>query len=154
MKNVKAHGLCAEADYPYVAGAGNASTCHPCANPAVKPNLITGGQQVGSTQQDLLAAVSKQPVSIAVEADQMAFQHYQSGVVTSSACGAKLDHAVLLVGFGEETGDAATGTTTPYLAPAKTSIGVLKLPSPSPRSFGIPARLRFSCAPTVFLRLW
>lgn len=110
---VKDHGLCSEADYPYAAGNGSATECHACASPAVKPNVITGGQQVGTNQQDLLAAVTKQPVSVAVEADKMAFQHYQSGVLTGSACGTNLDHAVLLVGFGQDEDDMMNGPT-PY----------------------------------------
>lgn len=45
----------------------------------------------------LQAAVSKMPVSVAVEADQSAFQFYEKGVV-SKKCGNKLDHGVLVVG--------------------------------------------------------
>merc|ERR1719389_863685 len=51
----------------------------------------------------LMDAVSKQPVSIAIEADQMSFQMYSGGVL-SGACGSNLDHGVLLVGYGTENG--------------------------------------------------
>merc|ERR1712134_109955 len=44
-------------------------------------------------------AVAQQPVSIAIEADQLTFQLYHSGVLTSK-CGTKLDHGVLAVGYG------------------------------------------------------
>ena len=37
----------------------------------------------------------------------MVFQHYKTGVFDSDACGTKLDHAVLVVGYGEDNG-------TPY----------------------------------------
>ena len=42
----------------------------------------------------------KGPVSVAIEADQAAFQMYTGGII-SSGCGKKLDHGVLAVGYGE-----------------------------------------------------
>jgi len=45
------------------------------------------------------AALANGPVSVAIEADQMAFQSYTSGVITSG-CGTQLDHGVLAVGYG------------------------------------------------------
>jgi C1A family cysteine protease len=47
----------------------------------------------------MMSALTKQPVSIAIEADQREFQLYKSGVFTGT-CGAKLDHGVLVVGYG------------------------------------------------------
>jgi len=52
-----------------------------------------------------MAALAKGPVSVAIEADQFAFQGYSGGVITHG-CGKKLDHGVLAVGYGgmaEET---------------------------------------------------
>ena len=37
---------------------------------------------------------------------QLLFQLYAGGVVKSSHCGTDLDHGVLVVGYGEEDGDA------------------------------------------------
>merc|ERR1711988_1880718 len=51
----------------------------------------------------LRAALAKGPVSVAIEADQFAFQMYTSGVITHG-CGKNLDHGVLAVGYGTESG--------------------------------------------------
>jgi len=51
----------------------------------------------------LQSAVAQQPVSVAIEADQSAFQFYSSGVLTSG-CGQTLDHGVLVVGYGTLNG--------------------------------------------------
>ena len=52
------------------------------------------------------AALATQPLAVGIEADKMVFQTYKSGVLDSSRCGTNLDHAVLVVGFGN---DADTG---------------------------------------------
>ena len=45
-------------------------------------------------------------LSVLVEADQAVFQQYRGGIFDSAACGTRLDHAVLVVGYGT---DQATG---------------------------------------------
>jgi C1A family cysteine protease len=48
------------------------------------------------------AALSKQPLAVAIEADKLVFQTYTSGVLSSAKCGTTLDHAVLAVGYGND----------------------------------------------------
>jgi C1A family cysteine protease len=50
-----------------------------------------------------MSALAQQPVSVAIEADQTAFQFYSNGVLTA-ACGTQLDHGVLAVGYGTLNG--------------------------------------------------
>jgi len=41
-------------------------------------------------------------VSVAIEADKAVFQMYQGGIISSTSCGTRLDHGVLVVGYGTE----------------------------------------------------
>jgi len=67
---------------------------------------ITGHTDVPSKDESALqAAVSKQPVSVAIEADKSAFQLYSGGILDNSACGTNLDHGVLVVGYGTDGKD-------------------------------------------------
>lgn len=98
------NGLCAEIDYPYVSGNGVVTPCsNTCDN--VKGSKIINFYDVKpSDDTAMMTAISKQPVSIAIEADQREFQLYKSGVFTGT-CGTKLDHGVLVVGYGSENGN-------------------------------------------------
>ena len=48
------------------------------------------------------AAVALQPNSVSIDASHMVFQTYSSGVMNSKKCGTRLDHAVLVVGYGTD----------------------------------------------------
>ena len=50
------------------------------------------------------AAIAQQPISVAIQANQMVFQLYTSGIFDNTRCGTNLDHAVALVGYGTEGG--------------------------------------------------
>jgi C1A family cysteine protease len=98
FKYVKQNTLCTEESYPYLAKNGQckASSC----TAGIPQGGITGYTDVKhDDEQALMEAVSKGPVSIAIEADHQAFQFYKGGVM-KKACGTRLDHGVLLVGYG------------------------------------------------------
>jgi C1A family cysteine protease len=93
-------GLCSENSYPYVSGTTKTDgTCQKTCS-VVKDSKVTGIVDVPpSSDEFMMTALTKQPVSIAIEADQRAFQLYKSGVFTGT-CGTKLDHGVLVTGYG------------------------------------------------------
>lgn len=102
---IQRNGLCSEEDYPYTAGKGfrgwcKRRTCTPVPN-SHKLEYI----DVDHNAMSLESAVAKQPVAVAIEADETAFQFYSGGVLDAK-CGTNLDHGVLLVGYGT---DAVTG---------------------------------------------
>jgi len=95
-------GICTEESYPYKALT---STCKAtnCTVGIAKGDVVGYKDVTVGDKEALMEAVAKGPVSVAIEADQMAFQTYKSGVLTK-ACGEKLDHGVLIVGYGTEAG--------------------------------------------------
>ena len=105
FKWIETTGLCLESDDPYTSGTGTTGTCAG-KSATCRPNVtVTAFQDVAQGDENaLLAAVTQQPVSIAIEADKSAFQMYKGGVLDNPACGTKLDHGVLLVGFGTDSG--------------------------------------------------
>jgi len=97
-------GVCSEADYPYTSGTTSQSgTCNTkCSKDAnVAPKSYTDVQK--NSDSAMMSALAQQPVSVAIEADQPAFQLYSSGVFTAD-CGTNLDHGVLAVGYGTQDG--------------------------------------------------
>ena len=104
FKYVESNALATEADYPYTSGQGKRGSCDTSklANAALKVSTYTDVTKNDASQ--LKAALDKQPVSVAIEADKMAFQMYTSGVLTGTDCGTNLDHGVLAVGYGVEDG--------------------------------------------------
>jgi C1A family cysteine protease len=92
------NGMCLESAYPYTAKGGDCQKCDAVVE------ISSCVDVTKNNQIDLKEAVSMGPVSIAIEADTKAFQLYTSGVLTGDACGTNLDHGVLIVGYGEESG--------------------------------------------------
>lgn len=102
FRYVQHHPLATEAEYPY---KGVQGVCH--ASSTDTPTLLVHGK-VDLPQGDehaLAAALATQPVSVAIQANEFAFQFYKAGVLTA-ACGKQLDHGVLLVGYGVDAGVA------------------------------------------------
>ena len=86
-----------EAEYPYTASRSSCAIKDPQGIQATTYTDVTS-----NSPSELQKAVTKGPVSVAIEADQAAFQLYNGGVISKN-CGTKLDHGVLVVGFGTDS---------------------------------------------------
>jgi C1A family cysteine protease len=92
-------GICSEQEIPYE--GKQHLVCKPC-DKSVKISSCV--DVTPNNQLHLKVAVSKGPVSIAIEADTSVFQFYSGGVIDNVKCGTNLDHGVLIVGYGNENG--------------------------------------------------
>jgi len=98
MDYVAEFGIETEAAYPYTAVDGK------CAYNAAKTVFQNEGHiDIPKKDNDqLAAAVAKQPVSVAIDADLNSFNNYESGIYNPKNCKSTLndlDHAVLVVGY-------------------------------------------------------
>ena len=102
FKYVIENGQCSWSSYAYTSGETKKSEeCKSCTPVA----YVTTCSEVNPNDHlSLKAAISMQPVAVAIEADTRYFQSYSSGVLTSTSCGTNLDHGVLAVGYGTENG--------------------------------------------------
>jgi len=95
-----------ESVYPYTSGNGKADYSNCSYDSKSKTAVeVSGFKNVTpSNPTQMKSALTTSPLAVAIEADKMVFQTYQSGVLSSSKCGTNLDHAVLVVGDGMEDG--------------------------------------------------
>jgi C1A family cysteine protease len=92
-------GIDSEDDYPFTGANGE---CWTTAAKRVVATIDSFTAVTTGSEAALVAAAALGPVSVAIEADQPAFQHYKSGVF-DAPCGTKLDHGVLLVGYDADS---------------------------------------------------
>ena len=92
---IKNRGIASEQAYPFQMTEG---MCRYNGRPAAS---IRGFQTVPSNnERALLEAVSRQPVSVSIDADGPGFMHYSGGVYDEPYCGTRVNHAVTFVGYG------------------------------------------------------
>jgi len=90
-------GLCSETEYPYTAKDGTCKSCSTLYDPIQSYTDVTP-----RSESSLETAVASGCVSVAIQANQFAFQYYSGGVLTGN-CGTNLDHGVLAVGYGYDS---------------------------------------------------
>jgi C1A family cysteine protease len=97
-------GLCSEDSYPYVSGTTQtAGTCQKTCSLVSGSKIVSSTEVAANSDNAMMTALTLQPVSVGIQADQRDFQLY-SGNVFTGTCGSSLDHAVLLVGYGVSNG--------------------------------------------------
>jgi cathepsin L len=105
FKYMISYGQYSEASYPYTAGTTQiAGKCRSNSATAAAVKFTNCYDVAPKNQVALKTAVAKHPVTIAIEADTRYFQSYSGGILDSASCGTNLDHAVEIVGYGEENG--------------------------------------------------
>jgi C1A family cysteine protease len=93
-------GVCTAEDYPYTSGTTKTEgSCSPSCTKDAKVAPASYTDVATNSDAAMMSALNQQPVAVAIEADQSAFQLYSSGVFTAP-CGTSLDHGVLAVGYG------------------------------------------------------
>merc|ERR1719469_342445 len=96
--------ICTEKSYEYTSGSGTSpsETCkeQEC-TVAIPQGSVFAYHNIGFSQDALRMALMKGPVSAGIDARSDAFQYYGSGVLTSG-CTDKIDHGVLVVGYGKD----------------------------------------------------
>ncbi|CAH1391948.1 unnamed protein product [Nezara viridula] len=102
LKDVE--GLESENSYPY---EGKNKRCRYNENKVVPGTKVKAYTDIEELDDDALkaAVATVGPISIAVTADNRGFKFYGSGVFDGETCGNKLDHGILLVGYGSEDGE-------------------------------------------------
>lgn len=98
LQYIMTNGLETESEYPYEAVGGVCSSHK-------TDYKLEGCFNVPENNEVLLKeALATGPLVVCIEADERVFQLYQSGIIGADSCGTSLDHAVQLVGYGEEEG--------------------------------------------------
>ena len=85
--------------YPY---KGVDQSCKYHANSTTSIKVTSYTDVTADNADQMKAAVARQPTSVSIEADKFVFQMYSSGIFDSSKCGTTLDHATLVVGYGND----------------------------------------------------
>ncbi|KAG5191392.1 hypothetical protein JKP88DRAFT_231214 [Tribonema minus] len=139
-------GICAEADYPYEAINDQ---CKSDACKVVPGTNVASWVDVDQDMKSLMKAVKKQPVSVAIEADESAFQFYSGGVLMNG-CGTSLDHGVLLVGYGTTEDGVDYWTLKNSWGPSWGDAGYIRVLRGAPQEGGECGILQSASYPVLF----
>lgn len=91
------HYAVAEDDYAYTALTG---TCTYDDKTYTKVEAASTHTVTSTSPDAMKEALQNTIMSVAIEADQLCFQFYSTGIFTNTNCGTSLDHATNVVGWG------------------------------------------------------
>lgn len=126
------NGLTLDSNYPYIAAKGR------CERNEEDRRVVSVSNYYdvqSNDERQLRLAVTKQPISIAIDARSRDFKSYAGGIFTGD-CGTNVNHAMLLVGYG--SADESSYEATHESAAAESSSQATQLiksfsePSSSP----------------------
>jgi hypothetical protein len=151
---VRNHGIDSEHDYRYTAKNGKCDGQKASHYVAAMHSVVNVHQR---NERQLLAAVMRQPVAVAIDAEHGGFRSYHRGVM-GGKCGTKIDHSVLIVGFGEvlvppppppvRAAINLHETTIPLLPFISMFLCSLQLvPSQEPTMHSVPSLTEYACRP-------
>lgn len=94
------HYAMSEASYPYT-GVDGTCTYSTSDNTGI---YAPGYTWVTADDPDAMKAAlaNSYALSVSIQANQYSFQAYTSGIFTNTRCGTNLDHATVVVGWGQE----------------------------------------------------
>eukprot|EP00350_Pseudokeronopsis_sp_OXSARD2_P002845 CAMPEP_0170547334 /NCGR_PEP_ID=MMETSP0211-20121228/5716_1 /TAXON_ID=311385 /ORGANISM="Pseudokeronopsis sp., Strain OXSARD2" /LENGTH=233 /DNA_ID=CAMNT_0010852309 /DNA_START=188 /DNA_END=885 /DNA_ORIENTATION=- len=95
----ESHKMTLEDDYRYT---GKDGSCHSSKYKGYYSISSYTNVKSGS-ESALVSSIDKGPTSVAVQANQYAFENYSGGII-DSGCGSRTDHAILAVGYGSSNG--------------------------------------------------
>ena len=95
----ESHNAMSESSYPYTAKDG---TCSYDSSSATLVKAVSYTGVTADSPDSMKAALVNNIMSVAIQANQLSFQLYSSGVFTNTNCGTQLDHATNVVGWGTE----------------------------------------------------
>ncbi|EKX51312.1 hypothetical protein GUITHDRAFT_66300 [Guillardia theta CCMP2712] len=95
-------GIASAETFPYISGKLPYKDDGTCKTRVKLARNVTIRDYCDIDYRDMLGleqAVVRQPVAVAVQAQQMAFRFYHGGIISSSKCESRIDHGLLLKHF-------------------------------------------------------